>query len=264
MEFKEKQPLYLLAEIAEILRAEGGCAWDREQTSKTLRPYLIEEAYELYDAIESEDPEHIKEELGDCLYQAYAHAQIAKEQNQFTIDDVAMGIVTKLIRRHPHVFEDKEDKSASEVKIEWEKIKKTEKANRESILDGVPAHLPALLKAYRVQHKVADVGFDWEHIEDTVEKLDEEVGELKEAIALNDKENIIEEAGDILFSIVNVLRFIKVNPEEALRATIDKFVSRFKYIEEKVAAEEQDMNEMSLEELDELWEEAKNEKRTKL
>jgi len=257
MEFKEKRPLYLLKEIAEILRAENGCAWDRKQTPKSLRPYLIEETYELYDAIETENTPHIKEELGDYLYQAYAHAQIASENNEFTIDDVAEGIIEKLIRRHPHVFGDETIESPEEVSIKWEEIKKEEKSHRESVLDGVPNQLPALLKAYRIQQKASRVGFDWEDIKDPVLKLDEELQEFKAALDSGDSEDILDEAGDILFSIVNVFRFLKINPEEALRKSTDKFTTRFCFVEKNVADSGRDMNDMSLEELDSIWEESK-------
>ncbi|MFC1671341.1 nucleoside triphosphate pyrophosphohydrolase, partial [Spirochaetota bacterium] len=245
MKFKEKQPLYLLEEIASILRGENGCAWDKEQTSNTLKPYLIEEAYEVYDAIDGDDAEHMKEELGDLLYQIYAHAQIAKEKNIFTIDDIARGITEKLIRRHPHVFGDEKVDNPKDVIDRWEKIKKTEKSSDESILDGVPKHLPGLLKAYRIQQKVSRIGFDWENIDDTINKLYEEVGELKEAIASEKKEDILDEAGDMLFSIVNVLRFIKINPEDAILKTTEKFIHRFKYVENRVNEENKQMDKMS-------------------
>jgi tetrapyrrole methylase family protein / MazG family protein len=257
MNFQEKRPLYLLMEIASILRSENGCAWDREQTSGTLKPYLIEEAYELYDAIEKHDPAAIKEELGDLLYQVYAHSQIASEQDEFTIDDVASGIAAKLIHRHPHVFGNETVLSADEVSDRWEKIKKKEKSDRQSILDGVPAHLPALLKAYRVQQKVSRIGFDWEKIDDAALKLDEELDEFKEALAQKDKEKMTEEAGDIFFSMVNVLRFMKINPEEALRKSVDKFMGRFREVEKLAAAKGENIDEMTLPELEELWEQAK-------
>jgi tetrapyrrole methylase family protein/MazG family protein len=257
MEFKEKRPLYILDEPARILRSENGCQWDKEQTSMSLRPYLIEEAYELYDAIESGDPHDIKEELGDLLYQVFAHAQIAREEEKFTIDEVSEGIVKKLVGRHPHVFGDEEANSADEVIARWEILKKKEKAHRESILDGVPRHLPSLLKAYRVQQKVSRVGFDWEKVGDAVKKLDEELGELKEAIEEKNQEKIVEESGDILFSIVNVLRFMKVNPDEALNRSVSKFINRFMRIEKEVKESGRSLEKMTLEELDVLWDEAK-------
>ncbi len=257
MNFRENRPLYMLEELAEILRSENGCQWDREQTSLSLRPYLIEEAYELYDAIESGNPDDIQEELGDLLYQVFAHAQIAREEGKFTIDDVSQGIVNKLVGRHPHVFGDEEAKSAEEVIARWEILKKKEKAHRESILDGVPRHLPSLLKAYRVQQKVSRVGFDWEKVGDAVSKLDEELDELREAISEKNQEKIVEEAGDILFSIVNVLRFMKVNPDEALNRSVSKFINRFMKIEKRVNESGRSLEKMTLEELDILWDQSK-------
>jgi len=261
MDFKKNRPLYRLMEIADILRAPNGCAWDREQTSQTLKPYLIEEAYELYDSIEKEDIKGMKEELGDLLYQVYAHSQIASEKNLFTIDDVAAGIGAKLIHRHPHVFGDDVVTSADEVSDRWEKIKKKEKSDRESILDGVPAHLPALLKAYRVQQKVSRIGFDWEKIDDAAVKLEEEIDELRDAIAKGDRDAMADEAGDLLFSIVNVLRFMKINPEEALRRAVEKFMARFRHVEKLAAAEGREIDSMSLQELDALWDRAKAKER---
>jgi tetrapyrrole methylase family protein/MazG family protein len=257
MNLNDRPPLYRLKEIARILRAENGCPWDREQTFASLKPYLVEETYEVYDAIESGDLDDLKEELGDLLYQIYAHSEIAAETSSFTIDDVADGISDKLIRRHPHVFGDENIVDSRGVKVRWEEIKKKEKTGRKSILDGVPRHLPALVMAYRVQDKVSHVGFDWEKIDDAIGKLDEEIGEFKEAVALEDKDKIIDEAGDILFSLVNVLRFKKVDAEDALRKTIDKFTGRFRYIEEKVNGSGMSIDKMTLEELDVLWEESK-------
>src|SRR4030042_1151 len=233
MEFKAQRPLYVFEEIVSMLRDEKGCPWDRKQTHQTLRPYLIEEAYEALDAIDSGDPEHIKEELGDVLLQVALHPHIAREQKQFTIDDVAQCIVDKIILRHPHVFGDDTVTDADHVVERWEQIKKREKPHRTSLLDGVPKNLPALLKAYRVQQKVSRVGFDWERIEDAAGKLDEESGERKHALASTDRKNIVDEAGDILFSIVNPLRFMKINPEDALLTAIEKFIVRFQTIEKR-------------------------------
>ncbi len=259
MKFKEKRSLYLLKEVASILRGEGGCAWDRAQTSKSLKPYLIEEAYEVHEAIEKEDYKHLKEELGDLLYQIYAHSQIAEENNLFSIDDVAHGIIEKLIRRHPHVFGDEVATNKQEVIEKWEKIKKREKSHRDSILDGVPLQLPALLKAYRVQQKVSRVGFDWDNIKDVVVKLDEETGEFKESIKQKDRRRIEDEIGDILFTIVNISRFLEINPEEALSRTIEKFILRFKFIEREVLKSGKEIEDMSIEELDSIWERSKDE-----
>lgn len=257
MDIKEKRPLYKLKEIAEILRSENGCAWDKEQTSKTLRPYMIEEAYEVYDAIDNNDPQHLKEELGDLFYQVYAHSQIASETNQFDVDEVAEAVCKKLIFRHPHVFGDEVAKTPQDVIDRWEQLKMEEKAHRESILDGVPNHSPALLKAYRVQEKVARVGFDWEKFDDIFTKLDEEINEFKEAVNQKNKEKIADEAGDILFSMVNVLRYIKINPEESLNGTTKKFVSRFKFIEKEVSKLGKKIEDMTLKELNLLWDKSK-------
>jgi len=257
MEFKEKRPLYLLSEIASTLRGDKGCAWDKDQTSKTLKPYLIEEAYEVYDAIEDGDISNIKEELGDLLYQVYAHSQIASEEKFFDIDDVANNIIEKLIRRHPHVFHDERILDKKSVIDRWEKIKMEEKSERESILDGVPRHMPSLLKAYRIQQKVSRVGFDWNRIEDVARKLDEEILEFKNALSQNAKEKIVEEFGDILFTLVNISRFLAINPEDALSCTINKFMKRFRYVEREVVKNKKSLDKMSIDELDELWEKAK-------
>lgn len=257
MNFKDSPPLYRLKEIARILRAENGCPWDREQTFSSLKPYLVEETYEVYDAIESGDLADLKEELGDLLYQIYAHSEIASETSSFNIDDVADGISDKLIRRHPHVFGEENISDSKGVEIRWEEIKKKEKKERKSVLDGVPRHLPALVMAYRVQDKVSHVGFDWEKIDDAIAKLDEEIDEFKEAVLLEDHDKIVDEAGDILFSLVNVLRFKKVDAEDALRKTIDKFTGRFQYIEAKVNESGKSIDQMTLQELDVFWEESK-------
>ena len=262
MNFKENRPLYTLREIAAILRANNGCAWDRAQNSRSLKSYLIEETYELYDAIEKDDVPAMREELGDVLYQVYAHAQIADEEGKFTIDDVAQGIAEKLIRRHPHVFGDDAQKDKEQVSLDWEKIKKKEKEAHQSILDGVPIHAPALQKAYRVQQKVSRMGFDWEKIEDVQAKLDEEVAEFREALDKGNREDIMEEMGDILFTIVNISRFLSVNPEEALKKTVDKFITRFKFVEDEARRLGKNLDEMSLGEMDALWEQSKTEKKS--
>ncbi len=257
MDYRETRPLYRFAEIVAALRAPGGCPWDRKQTHESLRPYLIEEAYEALDAIDSGDPAHIKEEMGDVLLQIYLHAEIARERGDFSIDEVAQGIIDKIILRHPHVFGDTTVTDAGQVVERWEEIKKKEKPHRESILDGVPNHLPALLRAYRVQQKVSRVGFDWEKIGDVADKLDEEVGELKQAIETGDTNHIIEEAGDMLFSITNLLRFIEVNPEEALLKTIAKFTTRFRHIEKRAVEMGKKLEDMTIDEMELLWQEAK-------
>ena len=258
MKLTKKESLYKLQEIASILRGENGCAWDRKQTPDSLKPYLIEEAYEVYDAIEIGTPDDLKEELGDLLFQIYIHSQIASEQNLFTIDDVADSITEKLIRRHPHVFGGTKVETVDEVLENWEIIKKKEKPHRSSMLEGVPKHLPALLKAYRIQQKVSRVGFDWDNIDDVIGKIEEEVNELKEIIHSDNREEIIEEAGDILFSIANLLRFVKINPEEALKKTNTKFIKRFKSIEKMATEKGKNLEDMDLEEMEILWEKSKS------
>lgn len=259
MEKTSDKPLYRLQQIAATLRAPDGCPWDIKQTPSTLKPYAIEEAYELYDAIEKNDTKNIKEELGDLLYQVYAHSQIFSEQGEFTIDDVAQGIIDKLIRRHPHVFGTDTVSSSEEVSERWEKIKRAEKIKGESVMDGVPKAMPALLKAFRVQEKAARLGFDWKEITDIEKKLDEEIVEFKEALITQeiDSDHVVEELGDILFSIVNICRFQKINPEEALLKSTDKFISRFKFMEDKATLRETRLEKMSIAQLEELWQEAK-------
>ena len=254
-----------LVEIMEHLRSKKGCPWDREQTRQSLKPFLIEEAYELLEALEKEDPETIKEEMGDLLFQVLFHAQIAKEQGEFDIDDVLEMNREKMIHRHPHVFGDKNVSSSKEVLVNWEEIKKNEAKNRhrESILDGIPAMLPALLKAHRMQERAARVGFDWDDIKDVIKKVDEESRELKKAILENKKRDIQEELGDLLFAVVNLSRFVKVNPEEALRKTIDKFRSRFLQIEKELAKKGKNPKDSSLEEMDRIWNKAKKKKKSR-
>jgi tetrapyrrole methylase family protein / MazG family protein len=257
MELNEKRPLYELAEIAAYLRSENGCPWDKEQDSMSLRKYLVEETYETIDAIEAGDTAKIVEELGDLFYQIYAHAQIASEKNQFTIDDVAKGIATKLIRRHPHVFGDETITTGEAVADRWENIKKTEKAGKESILSGVPAHLPALLKAYRVQEKTSRIGFDWSTIDGVEKKLEEEVAEFSAAVKNKNQQEIFEELGDVLFTIVNLSRFMKIDPEDALQQSTKKFMKRFTHVEKSAHEMKRDLKDMTLEEMDKLWNEAK-------
>lgn len=263
MDFKETAPLYKLQEIAEKLRSPGGCPWDIKQTHETLKNYLIEEAYEVIDAIETGKDEDIIEELGDLLYQVYAHSQIAKEKNRFNIDIVAEGIISKLIRRHPHVFSDENITSAEDVSIRWENIKKEEKKqSAKSLLDGVPKHLPALQKALRIQEKTSRIGFDWETIEGPIDKIEEELNEIKEAFNNRDTTNLEEEFGDLLFTLVNTARFLNIEPEKALQKSNNKFIDRFKKVESEVNIKNLDMNTMTIDELDKLWEKAKKKDHT--
>lgn len=245
-----------LIEIMEKLRAK--CPWDREQTRESIKPFLIEETYEVIEAIDEGDPQKIKEELGDLLFQIIFQCQIAKERGEFTIDDVMEQIANKMVSRHPHVFGNAEYKTAEEVLEQWEERKKEEGKQRESILEGIPRALPALIKAQRVQSRAAKVGFDWKDINDVLEKLNEELREFREALDKKNQEDIEDELGDIFFSLVNISRFVGVNPEDALRKTISKFISRFRYIEIKAKEMGKNLSEMTLEEMDKLWEEAKS------
>lgn len=258
----DKDPFQSLVAIMERLRSEKGCPWDREQTRESLKPYLIEETYEVLEALDKDEPDKIKEELGDLLFQILFHAQVAKEQGEFDINDVLVSNTEKMIHRHPHVFADKSVSSSKEVLANWEEIKKNETKNkhRKSILDGVPAPLPALLKAHRIQERAARVGFDWDDIKDVIGKVDEELGELKKAVSENNKKHIEEELGDLLFAVVNLSRFVKVNPEEALRKCIDKFKERFYQIETELSENGKKLKETTLEEMDEIWNRAKKKK----
>lgn len=248
-----------LLKIMSKLRGKKGCPWDKEQTTESLKPFLIEEAYEVIEAIDEKSPEKMKEELGDLLLQVVFHAQLAKERKEFDMEDILETLEEKLIRRHPHVFGDASYEDAKEVLVQWEKIKKQEKANikRESMLDSVPKELPALLRAHRLQDKASRVGFDWKHINDVFAKVEEEIKEFKGAVEEKKPDEIEDELGDIFFALVNVARFLEINPEDALRKTISKFISRFRYIEEKAKEAKRELSDMTLEEMDKFWEEAK-------
>ena len=249
-----------LVKIMARLRGEKGCPWDREQTRESLKPFIVEEAYEVLDAIDEKKPEAIREELGDLLFQIVFQCQVAQERGEFGMADVIETIAEKMILRHPHVFGDADYKTREEVLVHWEAQKKKEGKLRDSILEGVPKTLPALLRAQRLQDRVSRVGFDWERIEDIFKKLDEEVREFKEAVERKKEGETEDELGDILFMIVNISRFINVNPEEALRKTISKFISRFRFIEMAAADFGKKLSDMTLAEMDSLWDEAKKTK----
>jgi len=251
-----------LVEIMARLRGPGGCPWDREQTHESLKPFLVEETYEVLEAIDEGEPGKVREELGDLLFQVVFHARLAEEEGRYDMDGVLDGIEKKMIRRHPHVFGDKELASSAEVLADWETMKKLEDGyrTRKSILDGVPRELPALIRAHRLQERAARVGFDWEKVEDVKAKLDEEVAEFKDTLEKGDRSLMEDELGDIFFALVNIARFLGVNPEDALRKTISKFISRFQYIEERASASGRELAGMTLDEMDALWEESKNEK----
>lgn len=246
-----------LLDIMSALRSANGCPWDREQTRESLKPFLIEETYEVLEALDEGDPQKIKEELGDLLFQIVFHCQLAKENGEFDMDDVIKKISDKMIARHPHVFGEEKFETSEEVLKQWEERKKEEGKLKESILEGIPKELPSLLRAQRLQARAARVGFDWKRIEDVMEKLDEELKEFRDALKGKKQEDIEDELGDVFFVLVNVSRFVGVNPEDALRKTISKFISRFRYIEMKAADAGKSLSDMTLKEMDALWEEAK-------
>jgi tetrapyrrole methylase family protein/MazG family protein len=246
-----------LVEIMSALRGEKGCPWDKVQTSESLKPFLVEETYEVLEAIDEGDPEKVKEELGDLLFQIVFHCQLALERNEFGVNDVIRRISDKMIGRHPHVFGEAKYETPDEVLRQWEERKKEEGKSRESILEGIPIDLPSLLRAHRIQARAAGVGFDWARVEDVLKKLDEELAEFRGALEKRDQGEIEDELGDVFFVLVNISRFVGVNPEDALRKTISKFISRFRYIEMKAAESGRRLSEMSIEEMDALWDEAK-------
>tara|TARA_B110000116_G_C16620620_1_gene483611 strand:+ start:110 stop:880 length:771 start_codon:yes stop_codon:yes gene_type:complete len=243
-----------LIEIIRVLRAPDGCDWDNVQTSKSLIPYLLEETYEVIEAIENEDSELLKEELGDLLLHVIFQAEIADENNFFKFSDSIKHISDKLVNRHPHIFNNSGEKSYE--KENWELSKQNEK-KRKYILEGVPLNLPALTRARRIQEKAASVGFDWDNIDQIFDKVHEEIDELKEAIKLDDHDNTFEEIGDTLFSIVNVARFLEYDSESALRFTIRKFENRFNQIEDQLKLDGKTLKESSIEELDIIWNQIK-------
>lgn len=252
------QGLERLLAIMARLRGPGGCPWDREQTLASLKPFLLEEAYELLEAMDSGEPADHAEELGDVLLQVVFQAQICAEQGLFTLDEVAHRLCDKLVRRHPHVFADTPADDSQTVIRNWDRIKRTEKSDQpRSAVDGVPAALPALLRAQHVQTRVARVGFDWPDAAGPTAKIQEELRELEAATASGQPEAIRHELGDLLFSIVNLSRFLKVDAEEALRLTVDRFQRRFREVERRVAAEGREVRACSMAELDAHWEAVK-------
>ena len=250
-----------LIDTVATLRSPQGCPWDREQTHTSLKPFLIEETAELLDSIDDKDDYGICEELGDILLHIIFHSQIAKEEGRFTFDDVVLGINEKLIRRHPHVFGDKTAKNASEVLEIWQAAKRKEKPeSKDSRFGRIPRHLPALQKAEEYQKKAAKVGFDWSTQNDIIDKISEELNELKEAIRENNNSNIDEEIGDLLFAISNLSRFRKrKQSEELLALAINKFKNRFEYIERELSKQNKRAEDSTLEEMESLWNRAKKE-----
>ncbi len=262
-EFKNSYTVQDLVEIMRLLREPGGCPWDAEQTHISIKKNLIEETYEVIEAINKDDKALLCEELGDLLMQVVFHAQMEKELGVFDFDTVSDGVCKKLIERHPHVFGEIAVSGVDDVLTNWDDIKRKSKGQKnttESML-SVPRELPALMRASKLQKKAADIGFDWSDVSGALDKLEEEIKELRQAIDKNDSENTAEELGDVLFSAVNVSRFIKTDAEEALTAASDKFLARFSVVEKLAAERGIDMNSSSLEVLDKLWDEAKaNEK----
>ena len=245
-----------LIEVLDVLLSPNGCDWDKKQTHESLVPYLLEEAYEVIESIEQRDMNGLKEELGDLILHVLFQAKLASNEGHFSIADSLENISSKLIRRHPYIFSD--DKSKNSKDLSWEQLKKKEK-DRESVLEGVPLSLPSLTRARRIQEKASSVGFDWNDIIPIREKIKEELSELDEAIESTKKESIIDEMGDVLFSIVNLARFMDVDPEAALRHTIRKFETRFKKVEKKIEDSGKNMQNSTLEEMDLIWNKVKEE-----
>jgi XTP/dITP diphosphohydrolase len=233
------------------------CPWDKKQTIHTLRQQTLEEVYELTDAISNEDWKGIKEELGDMLLHIVFYSRIGKEQGQFTLDEVIEGVCNKLVSRHPHIYSTLKVEDETQVKQNWEKLKQQE--GKKSILSGLPPSLPALMKALRLQEKTKQVGFEWDNTDQVRVKVDEEIRELYEAVESGNKEHIEEEFGDVMFALINYARFIKVDPEHALERTNKKFIRRFQRIEELAGAQGKSLHDMTLTEMDELWNRAKHE-----
>ena len=250
---KDKYNVQDLVDIVKVLRAPGGCQWDAQQTHESIRRNFLEEAYEVAEAIDQQSTEHLQEELGDVLLQVVFHTSIEEEEGRFNLDDVANGVCQKLIFRHPHVFGDVTVSSTGEILANWEELKKKEKGQdtQADAVDAVARSLPALWRAEKVQKKAAKVGFDWDSVDGAVDKLSEELDEVKEAI--NGHGDPAKELGDLLFAAVNVARFLKVDPEDALQAACDKFAARFRRVEEEVTAQGKQMEDMSLTELDDIW-----------
>lgn len=248
-----------LVDIIAKLRGPDGCPWDREQTHKSLMSSLLEETYEFFEGVETDNTKIMKEELGDILLQIVFHSQLANEKKQFSLDDVAHAICEKLIHRHPHVFGDEKVADTTEVLQNWEAIKRKEKGkeDRKYIVDGIPKNLPALSYAQKIQIRVARVGFDWKEIKPVLDKVEEEFSEFREAVENNDLDHASEELGDILFALVNLARHKKICAEDALRATIRKFSNRFKYIEDHYNHDNDALKKATLEELDVIWEQSK-------
>jgi tetrapyrrole methylase family protein/MazG family protein len=257
-ELKEKYDLNDFIALMALLRSENGCPWDAIQTHESIRRNLLEEAYEACEAIDEGDPEHLKEELGDLLMQVLFHSRMEEEIGSFNIQDVADAACQKLVRRHPHIFADAQVNSPDEVLDKWDEIKQIERGQQppSSVMDSVAKSLPSLWLAEKVQGKAANVGFDWPEITGALEKIDEELSELRAAI--DSGRGIAEEIGDLLFSVVNVSRFVDVDPEMALSSSVDKFISRFRHMEYLAADRGQTLEQLSLDEMEELYQSSKS------
>ena len=257
---RERSSFEELVEVMVRLRGEGGCPWDREQTHASLKPYLVEEVYEVLEALDRADDAELRRELGDVLLQVVFHAQIASEEGRFSIEEVCRAIVDKLIRRHPHIFGETQVEGAEQVVTNWERIKQAERQEEDkpdSVLEGVPRQLPSLLRAQRIQHKAARVGFDWKELDGPLGKVEEEFGELRRACQGGTPQELEEEFGDLLFALVNTSRFLKIDAEEALRGAVDKFERRFRAVEAIFRARGRQLQECTLEEMDEVWDQVK-------
>lgn len=260
MEQKERYTFAELVAIMDRLLAPDGCPWDRRQTLQTLRSYLLEETYEVLEALEEPDPRHHREELGDLLFQVVFQTALRSREGAFTMDDVVSGIARKLVRRHPHVFGGERTEDVSEVRQSWARLKAEEAARRgerRRTLDGVPRHLPALLRAQRLQAKASEVGFDWDAPSGARDKIHEELVELEEAVAMGDAAAVRSELGDLLQAVVNYGRLLGVDAEDALAAATRRFETRFRFIEDSLEAEGRSPRDASLEELEALWQAAK-------
>jgi tetrapyrrole methylase family protein/MazG family protein len=249
-----------LLEIIQKLRSKDGCLWDRKQKKEDMAKYILEETYELIDAIDSGSPKALKEEMGDLLFQVFFLASISEEAGEFKIPDIMKDVAEKMIRRHPHVFGNTEVKDIDEIKNNWEEIKRNmEKRNENArgLFDNIPRSMPALKRAQKVTEKASSVGFDWGKTEEVLDKIEEELNEFRSSLAANDTNCITEEIGDLLFSLVNLSRFVNVNAEESLTASLAKFINRFSYIQEKLMEQGKDSARASLKDMDELWNESK-------
>ncbi|MCX6827336.1 MAG: nucleoside triphosphate pyrophosphohydrolase [candidate division Zixibacteria bacterium] len=250
------EPFNRLRQIIAVLRSPEGCAWDRKQTHKSILPYLVEETYEVVEAVENADSDDLREELGDLLCQVVFHCRLAEEAGEFDINDSINGISQKLISRHPHVFDKKRDLNPKEVRDQWEKIK-VEEGDGKSVLGGIPKSAPALLKAFRFGEKAAGVGFDWQKPLEVMDKVKEEIQEIEAEIKSGDKDHLEEEIGDLLFVTASLARKLEINPEQALNKTLTKFAKRFAYIEIKVKESGRKFGDFTLDELESFWQEAK-------